>query len=174
MLYKRGSLFCIVIGLRAGRSGVQFTTGGKIFFSFISKTIAPALRPTQTLTNGHRTCNFTSRLHLVLSLRMCGALPLLSPPLYAFVACTGTTLHFTRETHPMNLALKHQRYCLLPGGLFLTFCKPPHNDLEYSHLLWKSYIECTWIPSPIFRDVVNPIFNLHTMRRQDKPIFMYC
>jgi len=33
--------------------------GGKIFFSFISKTFAPALGTTQTLTNGHRTWNFT-------------------------------------------------------------------------------------------------------------------
>jgi len=102
---------------------------GKILFSFISKTIAPALRPTQTLTNGHRTCNFTSYLQLAPSLRKRGALPLLSPPLYAFVACTGTTLHFACETHPMNLTLKYQRYCFLTGCLFITFSKPPHNDL---------------------------------------------
>lgn len=43
-LYRRESLFCIVTRLRAGRSRVRFTTVGKIFFSFISKTFAPALR----------------------------------------------------------------------------------------------------------------------------------
>ena len=109
-LYRRDSLFCILIRLLAGRSGVRFTTGGEIFFSFISKTFAPAVGPTQTLTNGLWMCNFTSHLHLVPSLRKRGALPLLSPPLYVFVACTRTTLYFTRETHPVNLALKHHRY----------------------------------------------------------------
>jgi hypothetical protein len=128
-LYIWDSLFCIVTRLWARRSGVRFTTGGKIFFSFISKTFSPALGPTQTLTNGHRTWNFTCHLHLVPSLRKHWALPLLSPPLYAFMVCTGTTLHFTRETHPVNLDLKHQRYYFLTGSLFLTICKPPHNDL---------------------------------------------
>lgn len=96
--------------LRFGHAGFRIPAKARDFCSLFC--LYWLWDPPDFLLNGNRAClqwskrcgcEVTTRLHLVLTLRMCGAILLL--PLYAFMAWTGINLLFTSMIRAMTEAV---------------------------------------------------------------------